>query len=70
MDSVLGLKLSEVKAEKKDETFPQEVLDLVQKRAEAKKNKDWAAADSYRNQIDALGFVVKDTPTGPALAKK
>ena len=69
MDSVLGLKLADVKAEKKEESFPQEVLDLVQKRAEAKKNKDWAAADSYRDQITKLGFVVKDTPNGPSLTK-
>ncbi len=69
MDSVLGLKLADVKAEKKEESFPQEVLDLVQKRAEAKKNRDWAAADSYRDQITKLGFVVKDTPNGPSLTK-
>lgn len=69
MDGVLGLKLSEVKAQKAQEEFPQEVLDLVQKRAEAKKNKDWALADSYRNEITQLGFVVKDTPNGPSLTK-
>lgn len=69
MDGVLGLKLSEVKAQKAQEDFPQAVLDLVQKRAEAKKNKDWALADSYRNEITQLGFVVKDTPNGPSLTK-
>lgn len=69
MDGVLGLKLSEVKAQKAQEEFPQEVLDLVQKRADAKKNKDWALADSYRNEITQLGFVVKDTPNGPSLTK-
>lgn len=69
MDGVLGLKLSEVKAQKAEDEFPQEVLDLVQKRADAKKNKDWALADSYRNEITQLGFVVKDTPNGPSLTK-
>ncbi len=69
MDSVLGLKLSEIKAKKAQEDFPQEVLDLVQKRSDAKKNKDWALADSYRDQITQLGFVVKDTPNGPSLTK-
>lgn len=69
MDNVLGLKLSEIKAKKAQEDFPQEVLDLVQKRSDAKKNKDWALADSYRDQITQLGFVVKDTPNGPSLTK-
>lgn len=71
MDSVLGLKLSEVKA-KKDEPLdcPAQVMELVGKRAQAKKDKDWALADTYRNQIDALGYVVKDTPAGPVVSKK
>ena len=71
MDQVLGLKLSEVKAKSDDDQdIPAEVMELVAKRAEAKKNKDWAAADLYRKQIDEMGFSVKDTPTGPSLQKK
>ena len=71
MDQVLGLKLDEVKAKKDDsQDIPAEVMELVEKRAQAKKNKDWAAADSYRNQIDAMGYLLKDTPNGPSLQKK
>ena len=71
MDSVLGLRLDEVKAAKDGGSdIPAEVMELVEKRAQAKKAKDWAAADSYRNQIDALGYLLKDTPTGPSLQKK
>jgi cysteinyl-tRNA synthetase len=71
MDSVLGLKLDEVRAAKDSGSdIPAEVMELVEKRAQAKKDKDWAAADSYRNQIDALGYLLKDTPTGPSLQKK
>ncbi|MCF0262146.1 MAG: cysteine--tRNA ligase [Sphaerochaetaceae bacterium] len=71
MDSVLGLKLSEVKAKKDDNSdIPSEVMELVTKRIEAKKNKDWAAADNYRKQIDEMGYLLKDTPTGPSLQKK
>ncbi|MBR5099507.1 MAG: cysteine--tRNA ligase [Spirochaetales bacterium] len=71
MDQVLGLRLDEVKSKKDDsQDIPAEVMELVEKRAQAKKNKDWAAADSYRNQIDAMGYLLKDTPNGPSLQKK
>ena len=71
MDQVLGLGLAQIKAKSEtDQDIPVEVLELVAKRAEAKKNKDWASADLYRNQIDELGYTVKDTPAGPSLQKK
>ena len=71
MDQVLGLGLAQIKARSEtDQDIPSEVMELVAKRAEAKKNKDWAAADLYRNQIDELGYTVKDTPAGPSLQKK
>ncbi|WP_418667618.1 cysteine--tRNA ligase [Allofournierella sp.] len=53
---------------KKDEV-PAEVTELVQKRAEAKKAKDWATADALRAQITELGYVVEDTPQGPKVSK-
>ena len=34
------------------------------KRAEARKNKDWAAADAIRDELAARHVVVKDTPQG------
>ena len=53
---------------KKDEV-PAEVTELVQKRAEAKKAKDWATADALRARITELGYVVEDTPQGPKVSK-
>ena len=71
MDQVLGLGLADIKGRKEtSEDIPAEVMELVEKRAEAKKNKDWAAADLYRKQIDEMGYSVKDTPAGPSLQKK
>ena len=71
MDRVLGLKLAGIKGRTEGhEDVPAEIMELVQKRAEAKKNKDWAAADLYRKQIDDMGYTLKDTPTGPSLQKK
>jgi cysteinyl-tRNA synthetase len=44
-------------------------MELAEKRAEAKKAKDFALADSIRDQITALGYSIKDTPKGPQLEK-
>lgn len=49
---------------KQKNEIPQEVQQLAQKRWEAKQNRDWATADSLRTQIDALGYVVKDSKEG------
>ena len=41
------------------------VEDLVARRQAARKAKDWATADSLREELAALGVVVEDTPSGP-----
>ena len=61
---VLGLLYNRQKDE-----VPAEVTELVQKRAEAKKAKDWATADALRARITELGYVVEDTPQGPKVSK-
>jgi len=48
----------------KEKVIPQEVMTLVEQRAEAKKNKDFSLADELRNQVNALGWNVKDVPGG------
>ena len=37
---------------------------LLEVRAQAKANKDWATSDLIRNKMSELGFVVKDTKDG------
>jgi glycosyltransferase involved in cell wall biosynthesis len=49
-------------------TVPDEVASLVQRRAEARAAKDYAASDALRDQISALGWLVKDTPEGQQLS--
>jgi len=44
-----------------------EVLALVQEREAARARRDWATADTLRDRIAALGWRVKDTPTGTSL---
>lgn len=46
-----------------------EIEDLIAKRAEAKKNKDWATADAIRDELKAKGIVLEDSPTGTTWKK-
>lgn len=50
--------------------FPEEVRDILDRRERARTDKDWAAADSLRDRIAALGYTVDDTPNGPLVKKK
>ena len=62
--SVLGLLY-----ERKEEEIPQEVLDLVEQRAAARKAKDFAEADRLRDAITALGYSVRETRQGVEIKK-
>lgn len=64
-DKVLGLSLDKVTApapEKID--VPADVAALAEARLAAKKEKNWAEADRLRAEINALGYVIKDTKEG------
>ena len=41
-----------------------EIDELVKKRDEARKNKDWAVSDQIRDQLKELGVTIQDTPQG------
>ncbi len=43
---------------------------LVDERIAAKKARDFARADAIRAQLNAMGVVLEDTPSGPRIAKK
>jgi cysteinyl-tRNA synthetase len=45
-------------------------LALLAKRENARKSKDFAAADELRNELDRLGWVIRDTSDGPQLVRK
>ncbi|MFZ2538689.1 MAG: cysteine--tRNA ligase [Oscillospiraceae bacterium] len=65
LTGVLGLLYS-----KKEEEIPQEILDLVQERIEARKAKDFAKADVVRDKIIELGYNVEETRQGTKITKK
>lgn len=69
MDRILGLGLDKIEAAGESKVGGPEEWALVEKRAEAKKNRDFALADSIRAELLERGFVVKDTPKGPVLEK-
>ena len=48
---------------------PEEIWDLVRGRAEAKAAKDFAAADALRDEIQGLGYAVKDSKEGATVVK-
>jgi len=47
---------------------PAKVLELLDQRAAARQAKEWGQADQIRDQIEALGWQVNDTPEGAELA--
>ncbi len=52
-----------------EEQIPAEITELIEKRKEARKAKDFALADSIRDQIKALGWVVEETRQGTIVKK-
>ncbi|MBO4383842.1 MAG: cysteine--tRNA ligase [Clostridia bacterium] len=67
-DRVLSLGLLSGKAEETEEIDPR-LEELLKLRAEAKKNRDWAAADRIRDEVKAAGYMIVDTPEGAKLKK-
>ena len=62
-DDVLGLNLKECK-KKEEIEVSEEIMDLVHKRDEARKNKDWTESDRLRDLIVAKGYKIEDTISG------
>ena len=50
--------------EKSDSDLDAEVEELIAKRTEARKNKDFKTADAIRDQLKEMGIVLEDTPQG------
>lgn len=67
-DTVLALKIEEPMKQEQEE-IPQEILDLVEQRKEARLNKDWAKSDELRDLIQSKGYQIKDTKEGVEIKK-
>jgi len=51
-------------------SIPEYVCQLLKRRDAARKGKNWEESDALRAQIEALGWMVRDTKDGPKLASK
>jgi cysteinyl-tRNA synthetase len=63
MDKVFGLLFEE-------KQIPEAIINLAEKRKLAKLNKDFKLADEIRNQINELGYILEDSPTGYRVTSK
>lgn len=61
MDALLDV-LGILPAEESE--IPNEVMELAEKRQAARAEKNWAEADRLRDEINSLGYELKDTPDG------
>lgn len=60
-DKVLSLDLTKEEKKEIDENY---INEMIQKRNKAKENKDFALADSIRNELETKGIILKDTREG------
>lgn len=64
LDGALGVLKFQLKAD-----VPKELEDALEKRAEARQNKDWKRADEIRDFIHSKGYIIEDSPKGAKLKK-
>ena len=75
MDTILGLGLEDAVNNKNnvndsvDEEFVKEIEELIIKRAEAKKAKDFSAADNIRQNLKNRGIILEDSQAGTTWKK-
>lgn len=58
---VLGLFIEK---EEKEEMLEEDIMRLIEEREKARKEKNWALADSIRNELKGKGIILEDTPSG------
>jgi len=63
-DSVLGVIFVE------DTGIDSEIEEMIQKRLDAKQNKDYQTADNIRKELLSKGIILEDTPTGTKWKRK
>ena len=55
--------------EEKEDKIPPEILELIEKRNQARKAKNFAEADRIRDELKSLGYIVLDTPQGTKIER-
>ncbi|MFN3309648.1 MAG: hypothetical protein ACK44E_10625 [Anaerolineales bacterium] len=63
-------KALQIASQKQEETPPPKVIELVQAREAARRVRDWATADTLRQEIERLGWMIQDTREGPQVRRQ
>ncbi len=66
-DTVLGFDFK--KQYEQSQNIPEDILELISNRDEARKNKNWSTSDSIRNTLVSYGYEVLDTDSGTKVRK-
>lgn len=72
-DEVLGLDLREGAqnyVSKTELNVPENITQLVKKRDELRSQKKFSESDAVRQELEKLGYIVEDTPSGTSVKKK
>ncbi len=67
LDRVTGLQLDKVL---ENESIPPEIQEKVDARIKARDSKNWALSDQLRDEIQALGYMVRDSNEGMKVIKQ
>ncbi len=65
-DLVLGLGLEP----REQENIPEKIKILLAAREQARQNRDWAKSDAIRDEVNAMGWELSDTDSGPKVSRK
>ena len=66
-DKVLGLDIQNAEKYIKEQEqieLPEEIKELIEKRKQARENKDWIESDRIRDILKEKGYQIKDTKEG------
>lgn len=67
---ILGFASAFQEGDDLEENLKTQIETLITQRQEARKAKNWAAADAIRDQLESMGILIKDTPQGVQWQKK
>lgn len=66
-DGVLGFGFKDFEEEVVD--ISDEIKQMIEEREQARKKKDWKAADKIRSELEEKGYILEDAPEGPKVKK-
>jgi cysteinyl-tRNA synthetase len=61
---------SYLRGDQDDDTETAWIEDMIARRVEARRNRDWAESDRIRDELDARGIVLEDGPQGTSWRRK